>query len=261
MKGVFRLLNIFLVSIHPIIFILAIISFFANFKTYLRKPMHRFLIIYSFIIIGICSVKLFKHGFLSDRYFLILTAIFCIFAADGFLIATQYIYSKMPSRYYNKLSYRKLTVVLLIIVLLIMAIKPFTSFNKVWYAQLRDISSSFNFTQRPVLISNDSDQRLAYYFDSTLYLVNLDSLTIFENSVCKQWNHQFNLPSHEFSLKAKDFYNELHSLGTDVFIIIEGCTAQEIERKFKSKGLPFNFNLVVSFKDRKKKNLLLFKLI
>lgn len=254
------LINILFISVHPIIFILALVSFITKFKIYFRKPLYRFIIIYSFIIITVCSVKLTKQGFLSDRYFLILTAIFCILAAEGLLITAEYINLKIISKYCKKISYKNLTVILLVIILITMAVKPFTSFNKKIFRELRAISTTSNFTQRPVLITNDSDQRYAYYFGSTFYAINLDQLTVLEDPLCKQWNHQFDIPQYQFSINPKDFYKEIHKLGNNVFILIQGKTPEEIEKQFKKQGLEFNFKPVRTFKDRKGKPLSLLKL-
>lgn len=254
------LFNILFISVHPIIFILALISFVSKFKTYFRKPLYRFVIIYSFIIIIICSIKLIKQGFLSDRYFLILTAVFCILAAEGFLITAEFISNRFFLENYYKISYRKLSIVLLVIILIIMALKPFIGFNKIWFNELRLISSNSNFIERPVLITNDSDQRYAYYLGSTLYLVNLDRLTISEDSLCEQWNHSFEIPQYRFSSRTEDFYKELHKLDKEVFLLIKGESPEDIEKLFKSQRLKFNFVVVKIFKDRKGEPISLFKL-
>lgn len=260
-KKLLLALKILLTSIHPIVFILAVCSFRRHWKESLRNSIFRLITIYAIIIIFIRVLKFIKQGFMPDRYLLLLIIIFSIFAADGFFRLAICAHSKYLKSFKTD-QLKRFAFVFAFILLLIMLGKALSPhLDKPWYNELALVSANTDHNKNPVLLSNEPDSRIAFYMNSRTYLIDTKSLKISESSF-KLWNGQFSSVSPKTDCQFLDFYNSFSHSQSPVFMILFDFDPTAAEKLFRDRGLNFNFRLIKSLQDTRKKYVIsIFKMM
>lgn len=272
-------LNTLFTCTHPIIFLLALISFRRNWIKFLTNPAGSLTIVFMVVSAGVILLKLLSQGWTSDRYFLPLSFFFCLFAADGIHKLSIYLNKKIKiiphnkqykskllslysfqqkigyriwSTIYKKLkfNYKKLKLTLIIITLVIIIGKSLIPHNsKPWFYYMRDNIHRLNTTHlQSIIISNEDDNRIMYYSKSEYYLLNLKNFS-FNDDVMRGVSLYSNLPElSNYKFDSKNFYSNLNKLGGEnLFLFIYGFNDEEFQNLLKKQNLQFKFNLIKSF--------------
>ncbi len=272
-------LNTLFTCTHPLIFLLALISFKRNWIKFISNPAGLLVVIFMIVSAGIILLKLLSQGWTSDRYFLPLSFFFCLFAADGVhklsiylnkkvkiiphhkqckskLLSLYYLHQKIRYKIWNStynklgLNYKKTKLFLILIITLIIIGKSLIPHNsKPWFYYMRDNIHRLNTTHlQSIIISNEDDNRIMYYSKSEYYRLNLKNFSL-NDDVMKSFSLYHNLPElSNYNFDSKNFYSNLNKLGgKNLFLFIYGLNNEEFQNLFKKQNLQFKFNLIKSF--------------
>jgi hypothetical protein len=244
-------LNILFKGIYPIIFLLVIVAFIKNWREFLKNRYSRLLIILFVVCLFIRFLKFFSQGWLSERYLEPMILILTPFAAKGLYDFAKWANHKIVSKKYIVSTNKLFTIFLIIISLIMMGKVLRPHWDKPWFFGIRTIvNKELPLNLKRVIITNDADERLAYYADSAMISFDLSNFRFRQNQYLSDWDGE-KLESIKFKLGISNFYKNIDSLGyKHVYIFLNRINPSYFKEQFIAKGLPFKFKLLKEYKDR-----------
>jgi len=237
-------------SSHPLILILALISFKRNWRLFLSNPVVRLFCIFIIIDLGVRLFKLAGSGVLSGRYFLPCAFVLTVFAADGLLRLIPRTSTALIKKY-PYFTYKRTFIVIFIIVFCVLAGKALMPhFDKPWFYSIKDIVAKDSPKGlKPVIITNEGDPRIGYFAGSELYLLSTNNFSI-SNRIFL-YRQAFSDPKKNLLPGIDNFVNNLKKFGNkNVFVFIYDMNNIAFEKLFSDNNLKFPFKLLKTYKAR-----------
>lgn len=262
-------------ALFPVVCILLIFSCF-NKTIFKKNSPFRLLLIAVLLDFFLRALLFFSGVRYSDRYFLVLTVMAIVPAVPGVLKLIE-LFQKFAGRYYPAITLRFSTVLIFSVISIACVGKALNPrFDKKWIKEISVvIKTSCPEAQKPVLITDLADRRIAYYAKAEYLKFCTETDKIFtyaenksleiraESGIIIATPGKGRLCGAFISLNMPagiaDFADNIHQLGGERVFVLMCRKDSDFRELFRAKGLIFPLKLIREFHDDKKRPLCLYQ--